>query len=326
MKVLYLILLVLSLNITCSGQSIKPFEDFKNEVRKHWTNGNYSKSIELLQTKGSGYLDGTEQHLITYYLGLLYLEIDEYEKCFDVLNRGFDQCFFFSFWPSHHSKIEQHPNGKQIIERNNTNKVTYQKESSAKFEILLPENYSTKNIYPLLYFFHGNNSSLDYLKSKFQNIELFEKVIIVLAQSSYPKSNYTFDWINNISSKNNILRIHTDVVNNYSIDSTKIIIGGFSNGARMAIDVFLNEMIPAVGFIAFSPSKTPITSNKMQKGKGVIITGEMDYMLTKQISMVNTLFDLSFQLRLVVLPDHDHNYPNTFVQELNKSIEFILKK
>lgn len=326
MKALYIILMVLSLTLNCSGQSIKPFEDFKNELRSHWTKGHHSESIEILLANRSNYPADTEQHLITYYLGLLYLEIDDYEKCFEVFNNGFDRFFFFSFWPSHLSKIEQHPDGKQIIDRNHTNKTIYQKEASVSYEVILPENYNSKIAYPLLYFLHGNNSNLKHLKRKFQNIKLFEDVILVLAQSSYARSNYSFDWIDSSSSKNSLLKMHTKVLKNHYIDSTKIIVGGFSNGGRMAIDVFINKIIPTLGFIAFNPSNITITSNTINKGKGAIITGETDYMLAKQITMVNTLYDLSFPLRLVVLPDHGHDYPETFAQELNKSIGFILKK
>ncbi len=175
--------MVLIQSATCSGQGIASFEDFKKEVRTHWTKGDHSKSIELLLEGRNIYEEDIEQHLITYYLGLLYLEVDDYEKCFEAFNSGFDRLFFFSFWPSHLSKMEQDSIGKQVIERNNANKSIYQKNASAKYEVILPKNYNPETTYPLLYFFHGNNSNLEYLQSKFQNIELLEEVVIVLAQS-----------------------------------------------------------------------------------------------------------------------------------------------
>ena len=48
--------------------------------------------------------------------------------------------------------------------------------------------------------------------------------------------------------------------------------------------------------------------------------------LSKQIAMANTFLSESFPLRLVVLPNHGHDYPYCFEEEINNSIDFILNE
>lgn len=327
MKFIY-ILFVLSFSLTTNAQDIVPFENFKSKVRTTWANGDYPESIELLQTNKDHYLKESEQHTIIYYLGLLYLEIDEYQRSFEIFEVGFKQHFFFSLWPRYLSKIQEHPNGNDIIQQNEINKALFQKKSVLKYEVKLPENYNPKLEYSILYFLHGNNSNLDYLKNKWRNITLSTDLIVVLVQSPYPRSNYTFDWADNNSDSHIIQKMHLEILERYSIDSTKIIMSGFSNGGRKAIDLFNNQTLPITGFVVFNPSKPKSNTDTYKatelSGRGAIITGEKDYLLSKQIAMANTFLSESFPLRLVVLPNHGHDYPYCFEEEINNSIDFIL--
>lgn len=309
-----------------NAQTEKPFDAFKDAVRTHWAKGEQTKSIELLENKKDFYRKDSEQHTILYYLGLLYLETDNYKKSFEAFNAGFERKLFFSLGQSYTDKIKSNPKGKAILQTNENNRANYLKTSSVQFEVILPENYDEKREYPLLYFLHGNNSNLEFLKTEWKNVELATDAIVILAQSPYARSNYAFDWIENPSSKKRIDELHKKISTKYPIDKTKVIVGGFSNGGRMAIGLFLDQAFPICGFLVFNPSKpNSFKPSKLnQFGKGAIITGEKDYMLAKQISMANTFFELSTPLRLVVLPNHGHNYPKLFSKEINESIKFLI--
>ena len=328
MRPICIILVVLASTFTVNSQDTAPFESFKANVRTAWANGDHDQAIELLQKSKDLYIENIQQHTILYYLGLLYLETEDYEQSFKTFNKGFKQRFFFSFWPQHLSKIKRHPNGKAIIQQNVTNKTVFEKKSEIKYEVIYPKNYDSKLKYPLLYFLHGNNSNLKFLKSKWNAIKLSSNLIVVLLQSSSPKSNYTFNWPDSASDNTIIQKVHAKLVKEYPIDSTKVILAGFSNGGRKAIDLFSDQAFPIMGFIAFNPSKT--TKNKPNNlkappGRGVIITGEKDYMLASQVLTANDLLSQSFPLRLVVLPNHGHDYPDGFEEEVNNSIEFIFE-
>lgn len=248
--------------VIIQSQPQSPFESFKNEVRAHWSNGNRSEAIFLLKSKKAFYLKAAEQHTIIFYLGLLYLETSDYKletsdykKSFRVFDEGFDRSFFFSFGDSYTKKIANNSEGRSILERNEANRKTYLQTSSVKTKTILPAKYDAKRKYPLLYFFHGNNSSLESLKNEWENVELSTEIIVVLAQSGFPRSNQTFDWIENKVSDEGSKTIHKEISAKYSIDESRVMVGGFSNGGRMAIRLFVYKTLPIHGFLAFSPSK-----------------------------------------------------------------------
>jgi len=327
---LTLVLLILfgtTLSVQC--QDLKPFESFKDDVRRTWAKGNQSSAIKLLQSKKDQYTTNYEQHTILYYLGLLFLETEEYERSFAIFKEGFTHGFFFSFWPQHLTKINKHPNGTNILRQNETLKIEFETASEIKYELIFPKEYDPNRSYPLLYFLHGKNSSLDYLKRQWAPMQLSKEFIVALLQSPSPTSNFTFDWTANVSDITLLQRIHLKISEDHPIDNSKVILSGFSNGARTALEWYFDQTIPVVGFIAFSPSKSAVIDGannlKIPEGRGVLITGEKDYMLSSQVATANTLLSQSFPLRLVVLPDHGHDYPSHFQKEMNSSINFILE-
>jgi predicted esterase len=51
----------------------------------------------------------------------------------------------------------------------------------------------------------------------------------------------------------------------YSVDTARVIVGGFSAGGAMAIDVVLSEVIPAAGFVGVCPARPKSFSNERVK-------------------------------------------------------------
>ncbi len=307
----------------------QPFQSLKDEVRKYWSEGEQQKSISLLLENKDKYPASLEQHTILYYLSLLYLETDQPVKSFTCLREGFQKKFFFSFWPAHLKKIKSYENGTEILNKNIRLRQSYLQKSKAVYEVILPKSYQNKHQYPLLYFFHGNNSNLEYLKEQWAKVEDLADVVLVLVQSNFAKSNFAFDWLDKESSIVEIQRIYEEVIMNISINSNKIIVGGFSNGARMAINLFLEQTFPLAGFLALNPS-FPKNFHQLivkapPKGRGVILSAEKDYLISDQIEMAHIFLKQKFPLRLVIQPDQGHDYPMQFEKEILSSLNFILK-
>ncbi len=316
------------MGINCNAQKKPSYESIKSLVRSSWTKGDLNMSIDLLNQYKSEFTLPYQQHTIHYYLGLLYLEKDNIDEAFKVIRQGFKQHFFFAFWPQTKAKIKLHSDGSILLRENEAIRSRFVQSSKVKFEVVLPKNYNATLKYTILYFFHGNNSNLTYLKETWKALNITQPVITVLAQSPLARSNFAYDWIDSTSSINSIVQLHHKMLKEYPIDKSNIICAGFSNGGRMAIQLFLNQPFPVKGFIAFSPSEPKdivnATELKTKSSKGVIITGEEDYLLPKQIAMANRFYELSMPLRLVVNPNQKHDYPSDFEQFLRSSIDFII--
>jgi predicted esterase len=126
------------------------------------------------------------------------------------------------------------------------------------------------------------------------------------------------------------------------IDPSRIVLGGFSQGAGMAILLSLETSLrcdcnlPARGFIAVSPSIRGFESH-FQPGellphrspdtltlRGYLITGGQDSRQDMFQQITQTLADRGVTYQHEDHPDLGHEYPDDFPASLGRAIQFIL--
>ncbi|MEQ9297342.1 MAG: hypothetical protein RIF33_02215 [Cyclobacteriaceae bacterium] len=308
-------------------QSSEEFALMKDSALQLWSSGEHEQAIALLEKNQGKYTRNEELHAMLYYRGLLNLEINSFDASAEAFKKGFERQFFFSLWPTHVEMLRAHPEGAEIISLNEELRERYVSSASVKTKVLLPEDYLDTKSYPLLYFLHGNNSSLDNLITEWKDIQLDREAIVVLAQSPYARSNYGFDWTESPLCYAAFETLHLEIIQSYSVDSTQIILSGFSNGARFGISRFLEQNIKVSGFLGFSPSKVQdLFQDNLPLGRGAIITGEGDYLLDEQKSFAQYLKQREFPLHFDLLVDVGHEYPSDFNLALNDCLNFLLEK
>lgn len=306
------------------------FWEIRSEVRSLWFEKKYNQAIDLIENNREHFSDGFPEFTAHFYLGLLNVDKGNYQKGFEALYAGMDEGYFYSFFPNTVQEIEPYPGSEELLERNNRIREEARDTAAVKFEVKLPEQYDTSRKYPLIIFLHGNNSSLNYSKEEWQDVNLENPAVIVFMQSSSPVSSYAYSWPDSERSRGDIRETFHQIKEQYSIDESEVVIAGFSAGGRMAVDTILRETIPAQGFIAFCPPKPKQFDNSgivdaINRGtKGAIISGENDFLLAGQLEMAAQFKQQEFPLRIVVESDLVHEYPKDFEYQLNRSLEFIL--
>ena len=176
--------------------------------------------------------------------------------------------------------------------------ATYENNGeSLPYRFLLPENYNSKNKYPLLIFLHGagergadNELQLFHGSNLFLNKEFRKKypAIVVFPQcplksywatildrpepmkfeySEDPKNNYVLDLIEGI------IKV---VIKNYSVDKQRIYIGGLSMGGMGTFEmVYRNPTMFAAAF-AICGGANPKISNRIRRPAWRIDHGDRD--------------------------------------------------
>jgi len=326
-RVLFCLLITSSSSELLLGQESPRFDQLRQSVFTLWEENRHQEAIFLLEDSKDHFNLPKHQHALVYYLGLLYLELGKHQKYFEVFKSGFGQEFFFSFWPTHIELLSKSSEGQNVMDQNSQVREEFMKTSTVEYSVILPEGYDAKSQYPLLYFLHGNNSNLSSLQAQWQHVLLNRRLIVVLAQSSYARSNFSFDWVEYPDVISDFQKTHEVVLNEHSIEKKQVMIGGFSNGGRFAINRFLDQDIKASGFLTFNPSRTSKISEKdTHKGRGVIITGESDYLIKGQEEFSRLLEEAGFPLKFEVVQGSGHEYPDDFDRLLNESIKFLMEK
>ncbi len=198
-----------------------------------------------------------------------------------------------------------------------------------RYRVITPDNYDPDKGYPLLLVLHGENSTLEDMIPHFQLDKYRGDYLLGFLQST-ERSMFGFTWQNGTEKDwQEIEYCYRHIIDEYSVDADRVIIGGFSAGGTMAIDIMLNEVIPVLGFVAGCPGKpTDLNAAALQRAakagkKGVIIAGEKDYCLNEQREMAHAFQNAGFKYLYTVIPGIGHRPPDNLPRLLDKAVEFI---
>ena len=152
---------------------------------------------------------------------------------------------------------------------------TYTKDGSAlKYRYYLPENYDSSVSYPVVMFLHGETrKGNDNEKQLYNSQDLFDKVIeqestnpcILVAPQCSADSNWTdlSDMIDGVVN---------DIQNQYSVNSEKIYIAGYSEGTEGCYKVVSDNADKYAGIIAMAgKGDTTLASEIAKNNTGVMI-------------------------------------------------------
>jgi predicted esterase len=121
------------------------------------------------------------------------------------------------------------------------------------------------------------------------------------------------------------------LVGEYPVDTKQVIIGGFSQGGQMALDIAINNIIPTIGFVALKPGgdipddfNLEAVKRAVKQGlRGSIITGEKDHSLADQEKMVKIFEQAKLPHRFIINKDQGHWFTKDFPQQLEDAINHI---
>ncbi|WP_257348705.1 alpha/beta hydrolase [Pseudalkalibacillus decolorationis] len=204
-------------------------------------------------------------------------------------------------------------------------------KDSAKPELrILQDNSGNDDKKPLMFALHGDQENI-HMTEPYWNSIVTEGYTVALPQSSQIQFSDGFDW-NDVEKGSNELKEHFEsIVNDYKIDRDNIIIGGFSAGCRVALNIIINGKIPAKGFVFVAPWlpeieewKESLDQLKENDIKGYIIIGDNDGDCFEGANQfASFLNQKSIPHEFKVVDDLDHEYPENFDQLLKEAVDYI---
>ena len=202
--------------------------------------------------------------------------------------------------------------------------------------ILEPKSPNADLPIPLCMVFHGNESNpqehVDYWH------QLTSKGWLVTLPQSARAGEKSGAYIWNIPGKAEwdfeaIQKHFAEIQQGYPIDPTKIIIGGFSMGGGLAIELAVGWHIPVSGFIAVAPyvpykyvdpksNYADFVHSRSQRGYCII--GKQDFHAVEGTSaLASRLPDTGISCHVESHENIEHEYPPDFEESLRRSLEFI---
>jgi predicted esterase len=155
--------------------------------------------------------------------------------------------------------------------------------------------------------------------------------LVAAMQSSQMAWPGAYAWNDREQAQEEVVGQFENLCAQYPVDRSRVIIGGFSQGAALAIRLTLNGSIPARGFLSVTPG---MIDRQLLTGwadtardhavRGYLIAGSQDrrYEFFKQTCEI--LPEHGISCRMEDHPELGHEFPPDFEKSLKKALRFLL--
>lgn len=198
--------------------------------------------------------------------------------------------------------------------------------TQATLTVLAPPSVPLEQ-WPVLLVLHGNMSSAQETLPEWHSVTSHGWGVAVL-QSSQLAGPEIYAW-NDLDQALRDLTEHWDhLTSQYSCDPHRIVLGGFSRGAGVAIVAAMRRQVPAYGVIAVSPA-IPLVDQLTEAHAsascaGYLIVGQEDAVSLKQCHQAVALTEHAKKpWSIEIVPQLGHEYPMKMAGYLEAALTFL---
>ena len=313
-----------------------PFQELAEKIQQHFVNQTYTEGLSLASEKLPDYPE--EYAAINYWRICLAARLDN----FDLANKIFESTLASGIWYSdvllRKSPSLESIQGQEDFERLARISEQLREADGGDLPLLVsrPKDACKPGDAgcPTLLFLHGN---MDTAQNNLQHwAHLSAKGwLVVTPQSSQAMWTGSYMWADVPSTQKEIEQHYANLTNQYSLDTDKLVLGGFSMGAEMALSLVLKEDFPAKGFILLGPGgplmndvrewQPLIDRSRATPLRGVIWMGESDNTIPREnVRKLSEMLHASgIPTLLETFPNLGHDYPPSFEQVVDRAIQFL---
>lgn len=309
---------------------VKQFEEFDDKCNELYDNGNLEELIMFLKDNRNKFKDSYLSGLIDCDIAIYTMSVGDKDRTLKILNdylnegKWFNEKFLKEILVEKESKI--YVNKMRESFRKQAEKV------EPKAYVDLPDNFDKEKKYPLFIALHNSNGDVEFFREYWKSKNLKEEYIVLMPQSSQLFSSFSYCWDDKNKSYQEIKDMYEKLIGQYNIDTEHIVIGGFSQGAQVAIEIALSEnIVPINGFIALNAPKVVVQADKIKNAcergvRGVVIAGENDKFFEEQSEMVSLFKEAGLVSKFTAIKNLAHWFPNDLSEQIDSSLEFIKNK
>ena len=262
----------------------------------------------------------------------LYASTKQYDKVMDTWELGQSRELFFMAESKLYEPLFQTERYRTFLVGNARLLEEARKSAKAKYDVVLPDPFDPTREYPVFIVLHGNNINTAVMKPRWKLDTLAGSFVLVFLQSSQVTGSESFIWDDLATGRRDVAGCYAWLQKNYRIDTTRVLIGGFSGGGGMAIDAAIRGVIPAKAFIALCPGgvlpgRSDLAALKEAAGRslvGQVIAGERDDPEEAK-AFVALLSEAGVQVGLTVVPGLGHGFPADLPARLDKAVGAVLE-
>ena len=274
-------------------------------------------------------------YFIFWEIPALYCELGKYEDGFDVLKMGQKEGLFYPFilgqnkFPPFVANFKKFDDFQSFLDENKKLREAAQQTAKFEYVVQLPKDYSKNKKYPLMIVLYGGFGSHTQQMQDWHSPKLESDYITAYMQGDQCMGSFLRSYSRDNADQ--FVIAYNQIINKYSVDTTRVLLGAQSAGAHHSFMLMLNEMIPVNGMILAFPGTSQLDLEKVKKAgeRGVrvsILAGEYDPRVIKTKEMTVNMDKQGLQNRLIISSEKGHEFPDNFSKQIDLSLDYIFKK
>lgn len=275
-----------------------------------------------------------EIYKITFNLGFLYTQTNQFDKCLDMWMSANRQgiCYNYHFGnnpsPDYLNSYKGNIRFLEFIRKNDSLLNEISSDPKTEYFVYVPTGYDKSHKYPLVIVMHGGVGNFYRTFENWQSKTIMNKFISVYPQGRYMKDSFFRSYGN--ERIEDISEIYSQVKNRYSVDTSLVILAGQSAGGALSLGL-INGQIQAKGLLlAFpvKPSNFDISRAQRLRNSATrifMICREQDKSFYPGQVELSTLLDSAkVENRFISYPNLGHEFPENFDYQIDMGLEYIL--
>lgn len=309
------------------------FHDLRKQVEGCLDNDDFERGLQISEDSIKRFPDKTT---LTHSWTIDFLlSLGRKEEALKVLEDGFKQGAWWSpeLLRTGWKELESHPEISRIMEMARGRFMEEKANARAELILRTPRKYSSENHYPLLLVLHGAYSNNDNSQYTWMSILKRKPMLLAFLQSSQIMSSDHFVWNDEDVALRDVKSALSTLARECPMEDSKVILGGVSRGAEIALLALFSGSVLADGFISVIPSvgafirqyvKKDTTPKWTKNVRGVIVAGEKDPRHQNAEIMYEFLARQGATCKFYSIPGLGHSVPNDFSLILERAVDFVL--
>lgn len=325
---------------TCStihADQVIPWEEFEQKVDQLIESEQNAQVIALLKENIENYPKKEFEiysNLINLYKGLGEIR-NSIEVMFEANNKG----YYFWLLPreSSYNNYRRESWFKKALSLNNQLRDKAQTLLKPSYKVVVPEGYDNTKKYPLLFIMHGGNQNIEISQKRWKSGELYKNNIVAFVQSGWTVETNRFRW--NLSGTDlfhdgtaidEIKILYQEILAKYPVNTDKIVLVGFSQGATLAMNMAIYNDIKCKGVLAGCPFNDDINENhalnlKKRDIRVYVFTGDQDFSYKQTVKNMDILKNTGVKLIFKINENRGHEFSPDIESDINKAMKLILE-
>jgi acetyl esterase/lipase len=268
----------------------------------------------------------------TFNLALMYAMLGNGEEAVRALEDGHRRGIFYGKWSLQGAPwdtLSRFAGFRRVLARNDELIAAAQETTTMKLDIVPPAHYTAGRTYPLLLALHGGGENIAQFKPRWTSTRLRGEFIVAYVQSSQVAALDGYHWQDDAITRREVRQAFRQVVADYAVDTTRVVVGGFSSGGYGALLTTLDGTLPAVGFVVLCPevpgdlNQAGVAEATRRGLRGTLLTTEADGRLDRQRQYAEQLTENGLAVRFVVTPNIGHWYPDDLSRLIDEALAHI---